>query len=261
MWLGWVARLSQPTSALPDQGVISAFLHGWFSKLLCSQEIGRSTPLAGKLGVGRSQGGRVSPRRVIGMCLISLDARHCGVCFRLESRHFLCIPFTVSFHYIYLSSKEKTMELSVAEIWRYPIKSFAGERLETACLTTNGIPYDRYWAVRDTDTGDILGGRSQSELVKFSAQYCAEPTEKRQVAQIEFPDGFNILTDDNQLDKKLSDALGRSVTLSSVRPATDMDYYQRPQAIKFTPEKIRRAFELGGQRTVTRSLGKNGGCK
>ena len=39
------------TSALPDQGAIGAFLHGRFLKLLCSQAVGRSTPLAGQLGV------------------------------------------------------------------------------------------------------------------------------------------------------------------------------------------------------------------
>ena len=39
------------TSALPDQGIIGAFLHGWFLKVLCSQGVGRSMPLAGKLCV------------------------------------------------------------------------------------------------------------------------------------------------------------------------------------------------------------------
>ena len=40
------------------------------------------------------------------------------------------------------------MTLSVAALWRYPIKTLAGERLETAELTTDGIPGDRVVLVR-----------------------------------------------------------------------------------------------------------------
>lgn len=41
------------TSAAPDQGLIGAFLLGRFAKVLRSQGVGRSTPLAGKLCVQR----------------------------------------------------------------------------------------------------------------------------------------------------------------------------------------------------------------
>jgi len=35
------------------------------------------------------------------------------------------------------------MSLYVAGLWRYPIKTLAGERLATATLTTDGVPFDR----------------------------------------------------------------------------------------------------------------------
>jgi uncharacterized protein len=40
------------------------------------------------------------------------------------------------------------MTLTVAALWRYPIKTLAGERLETADLTVEGIPGDRIIHVR-----------------------------------------------------------------------------------------------------------------
>lgn len=40
------------------------------------------------------------------------------------------------------------MTLHIAGLWRYPVKSLAGEPLETAHLSPNGIPGDRIVHVR-----------------------------------------------------------------------------------------------------------------
>ncbi len=40
------------------------------------------------------------------------------------------------------------MTLTVGALWRYPVKTLAGERLDTAELTTNGIVGDRIVHVR-----------------------------------------------------------------------------------------------------------------
>ena len=40
------------------------------------------------------------------------------------------------------------MELHVAGLWRYPVKSMAGEPLTSAEVTTDGIPGDRLVHVR-----------------------------------------------------------------------------------------------------------------
>jgi uncharacterized protein YcbX len=38
---------------------------------------------------------------------------------------------------------------TVAEIWRYPVKSMAGERLESCCIAETGLEGDRHWAIVD----------------------------------------------------------------------------------------------------------------
>lgn len=35
------------------------------------------------------------------------------------------------------------MSLCVAGLWRYPVKTLAGERLPMTTLTTEGVPFDR----------------------------------------------------------------------------------------------------------------------
>jgi uncharacterized protein YcbX len=54
--------------------------------------------------------------------------------------------------------------MRVAELWRYPVKSLAGERLEAAELTAAGIPGDRVVQVRD-DRDRILTARTHPRLL------------------------------------------------------------------------------------------------
>jgi uncharacterized protein len=49
--------------------------------------------------------------------------------------------------------------MHVSEIWRYPIKSLKGERLQQADVTVNGIPGDREIVVVRALNGRILTSR------------------------------------------------------------------------------------------------------
>jgi len=57
----------------------------------------------------------------------------------------------------------------VAEIWRYPVKSMAGEQLQSAKLTNSGIPGDRIVQVRD-GRGRILTSRTHPDLLGHRAK-------------------------------------------------------------------------------------------
>lgn len=55
----------------------------------------------------------------------------------------------------------------VAELWRYPVKSMAGERLEAADLTLEGLPGDRGLYVLDR-RGEIVSARTRPGLLSLS---------------------------------------------------------------------------------------------
>jgi len=59
--------------------------------------------------------------------------------------------------------------LTVREIWRYPVKSMRGERIEAAEIGTHGIVGDRAWGICDVDTGNILTARREPQLLMAAA--------------------------------------------------------------------------------------------
>jgi hypothetical protein len=54
--------------------------------------------------------------------------------------------------------------MHIAEIWRYPVKSMAGERLGEANLGPNGIPGDRIYQVRRAE-GHIVDARAHPRIL------------------------------------------------------------------------------------------------
>lgn len=58
--------------------------------------------------------------------------------------------------------------MHVAELWRYPVKSMAGEPLRETEVRVDGIPGDRALYVVDAD-GDILSARTKPALLRHRA--------------------------------------------------------------------------------------------
>ena len=95
--------------------------------------------------------------------------------------------------------------MRVAEIWRYPVKSLQGERLDAADVTAGGIEGDRRFAIYDLETGFGLTARRMPELLFAGARL-----RDGNAPEITLPDG-SIATDDDAL----SAWLGRRVVLRS----------------------------------------------
>ena len=101
------------------------------------------------------------------------------------------------------------MTLRVAQLWRYPVKSLGGERVDRAVIGEHGVESDRQWALFDVATGFGLTGRRVPELLMASARCTGTGVE------VLLPDG--TATAD---DGALSAWLGRPVAL---RPASATD--------------------------------------
>jgi uncharacterized protein YcbX len=106
----------------------------------------------------------------------------------------------------------------VLELWRFPVKSLQGERLEVARIGADGIEGDRQWALFDVATGFGLTARREPDLL-FAA------------ARLRQDDGVEIVLPDGTVtadDAVLSEWLGRPVTLRSAAEVTERRRYESP---------------------------------
>ena len=94
----------------------------------------------------------------------------------------------------------------VVELWRYPVKSMQGERLDAAEIGMAGIVGDRQWALRDRSTGLTLTARRVPELL-FATPHLDDDIADGAL-RIELPDG-TVTADDAVLSRWLD----RDVTL------------------------------------------------
>jgi uncharacterized protein YcbX len=107
----------------------------------------------------------------------------------------------------------------VAELWRYPVKSLQGERMERAEVTPTGLKGDRRFALIDLATGFGLTGRRVPELLFASATYLDKGDDDGDTVQIRLPDG-TVAAD----DEALSEWLGRPVALKSADQVPERRY-------------------------------------
>ena len=99
----------------------------------------------------------------------------------------------------------------MADLWRYPVKSLAGERLRRAFLGPFGLLGDRRHAVVDVEGGEALTARRACGLLGFRARYVEGEAAESLV--VSTPDGMALGPDDPELDAALGRAVGRAVTL------------------------------------------------
>jgi len=118
----------------------------------------------------------------------------------------------------------------VREIWRYPVKSVGGEKLDSCTVGPLGIPGDRGWALRDEAIGEIRGAKYLPKLMEYASRYREQPTEGEVThVDITLPDGTCVSSDEQDVNSRLSQLLGRDVSLCSLQPASDKAHYRRAQ--------------------------------
>ena len=113
--------------------------------------------------------------------------------------------------------------VTIAALYRYPVKSMLGESLSRAVLDERGVAGDRAYAVLDVESGIVASAKVPkrwAKLLEFSAAFAGEPVagEVAPPVVITFPDGSTRRSDDPDIDRALSDVLGREVRLVTTAP-------------------------------------------
>lgn len=103
--------------------------------------------------------------------------------------------------------------MHVSEIWRYPVKSLKGERLQEAEITKLGIPGDRQIAVIRTINGRFLTSRSRPKLLALQGSINANGV----------PTINGYLWNSSEALELVHEAAGESVTLQQIPPPQAFD--------------------------------------
>jgi MOSC domain-containing protein len=109
---------------------------------------------------------------------------------------------------------------TVQALWRFPVKSMAGEQLEAADVTAGGLIGDRAYAIVDRETGKVASAKHPKlwpDLLKCRAVLVEDSRSGEGVspARIELADGTSVRTDAPDVDDVLSRFFGRDVELSA----------------------------------------------
>lgn len=112
---------------------------------------------------------------------------------------------------------------AVVGLWRYPVKSMLGERLDVAAVGAGGVAGDRAYALIDVETGAVASAkhpRKWARLLACSAAFVAEPSPGAPPppVRITLPDGSATRSDSPDVDAVLSRLLGRQVRLRAQGP-------------------------------------------
>jgi uncharacterized protein YcbX len=104
----------------------------------------------------------------------------------------------------------------VEALWRFPVKSFQGERCDHLDVGPTGVSGDRVHGVIDQRTGHLLSAKREPMLFEAFAR-----TEPEGVV-CTLPDGSEHLADDPAVSVVLSEWLGRPVRMA--RPGGEASY-------------------------------------
>lgn len=119
----------------------------------------------------------------------------------------------------------------VAGLWRYPVKSLGGERIDRIDIGENGVLGDRLWAVRDVEKDITATARRIPVLLTATARYPVAPPAdagpgRVPDVEITFPDGTVLRSDDPKVHDKLSELVGREMRLTALPPASDTSLHR-----------------------------------
>jgi len=113
---------------------------------------------------------------------------------------------------------------AISSLWRYPVKSMAGEEVEAVDVTAAGLTGDRAYALVDTANGKVGSAKSVRKfggLLKSQARFVTPPATGAPAppVRITLVDGAVCRSDQPDLDAVLAAAFGPQVSLVSAAPS------------------------------------------
>lgn len=114
--------------------------------------------------------------------------------------------------------------VEVAALWRFPVKSMRGERLDAVEVGPLGLVGDRAFALFDVATQKVVSAktvRTFPRLLQCAARFVEPPAagDDPPPVRIELPDGSSVRSDERDADRSLSRFFGREVRLTRAAPA------------------------------------------
>jgi len=111
----------------------------------------------------------------------------------------------------------------IESLWRFPVKSFQGEKLDQAAFDGQGVLGDRAHALIDVATGKVVSAKSVKlfpELLRCKAAYHGTPEQGQELppVRITLPNGKLTDSDSESCNQILSDFFGREVRLAREAP-------------------------------------------
>jgi uncharacterized protein YcbX len=130
---------------------------------------------------------------------------------------------------------------TIRELWRFPVKSMLGERLDAADLSEGGIVGDRAHALVDRETGKVASAKHPKlwpNLLACRAAFVEPPRPGDELppVRIELADGTSVMSDAADVDAVLSRFFGRDVELArAAQNGYTIDQYH-PDEENYDPE-------------------------
>jgi uncharacterized protein YcbX len=116
-----------------------------------------------------------------------------------------------------MSTTDSVRLATVAELWRYPVKSMRGERCDVLNVSMQRCEGDHLFGVLDETSGMVMSAKRHGQLLLARARYDAAGA-----VWVELPDGTRHEAGSAGCDRAMSDWLGRAVRV--IEPEDGVTY-------------------------------------
>jgi hypothetical protein len=134
--------------------------------------------------------------------------------------------------------------MQVSALWLYPVQSMRGQKMEALDFAADGLRLDRWFGIRDVETGGMVGAsmgkKAWRPLITWDAVLVDDSMPK---VEIRFPDGGHVVSDDPTVDRVLSDRLGRAVELKGKDGVKADRRYRMASCHLLTSATLKRLYE------------------